>query len=80
MCSSRCGCWDIDGDRNATVLALIPGTALAPGRWRTVGPIALGGGLLTLLAFVVQSSGEEVLFRGWLFGGIGLAIAHGSAS
>jgi membrane protease YdiL (CAAX protease family) len=53
------------------VLALLPGTTLAPGQFQTVGPIALGGGFLTLLAFVVQSSGEEVLFRGWLLAVIG---------
>lgn len=52
-------------------LAMIPGATLAPGQLQTVGPIALGGGLLTLLAFLVQSSAEEVLFRGWLLAVIG---------
>ena len=55
----------------AVGLALLPDTALAPGQLRAVGLAALGGGLLTLLGTVVQSSGEEVLFRGWLLPTIG---------
>jgi membrane protease YdiL (CAAX protease family) len=55
----------------AVGLALLPDTALAPGQLRFVGLAALGGGLLTLLGTAVQSSGEELLFRGWLLPTIG---------
>jgi membrane protease YdiL (CAAX protease family) len=50
----------------AIVLAMLPNTALARGQLLTVGPMAIVGGLLVLLGTFVQSSGEEVLFRGWL--------------
>ena len=52
-------------------LALLPDTAFARGQLLTVGLAALVGGLLTLLGTLVQSSGEEVLFRGWLLPAIG---------
>ena len=52
-------------------LSMIPGATLAPGQLQTMGPIALGGGLIGLPAFIVQASAEEVLFRGWLMGAIG---------
>ena len=55
----------------AVGLALLPDTALALGQLWTVGLAALGGGLLTLFGTVVQSSGEELLFRGWLLPTIG---------
>lgn len=52
-------------------LAMTPGAMLVPGQLQTMGPIALGGGLIGLPAFMVQASAEEVLFRGWLLGAIG---------
>jgi membrane protease YdiL (CAAX protease family) len=53
-------------------LATIPGASLAPGKLQTAGlPVGLGIGLLSLLAFLVQGSAEEVLFRGWLLPVIG---------
>jgi membrane protease YdiL (CAAX protease family) len=55
----------------AIVLAALPNTALARGQLLTVGPMAIIGGLLALLGTFVQSSGEEVLFRGWLLPTIG---------
>jgi uncharacterized protein len=55
----------------APVIASLSGTAVAPGQVRTTGLTALGGGLLALVGTTVQASGEEVLFRGWLFATLG---------
>jgi len=38
---------------------------------QTLGPTALGIGLLSLMAYLVQGPAEEVLFRGWLLPVIG---------
>ena len=55
----------------AVTLAMLPDALLARGQMLTVGLAALGGGLLALVGTIVQSSGEEVLFRGWLLPTIG---------
>jgi membrane protease YdiL (CAAX protease family) len=51
-------------------LAIIPGASVERGA-EAMGPVALGVGLLSLLSSAVQSSAEEVLFRGWLLPVIG---------
>jgi membrane protease YdiL (CAAX protease family) len=51
-------------------LAIIPGAFITPGPETSV-VAALGAGLLTLASFAIQSSAEEVLFRGWLLAVIG---------
>jgi membrane protease YdiL (CAAX protease family) len=55
----------------ALVIAILPGTRIAPGQLRTTGLTALGAGLLALVGTTVQASGEELLFRGWLFATLG---------
>jgi membrane protease YdiL (CAAX protease family) len=51
------------------LLAIIAGAE--PVKSRTAGITALGIGLLSLLAYLVQGPAEEVLFRGWLLPVIG---------
>ena len=55
----------------AALLAIIPGTSFGPGGFQRAGPVAIGIGLLSLMSYAVQSSAEEVLFRGWLLPVIG---------
>ena len=55
----------------ALVIAVLPRTAVAPGQLQANGPTALAAGLLALVGTTVQASGEEVLFRGWLFATLG---------
>jgi membrane protease YdiL (CAAX protease family) len=51
----------------ATAALLVHGATVGRGEIQSRGFVALGGGLLSLLATTVQSSAEEALFRGWLF-------------
>jgi len=53
------------------VLAVIPGGSFGPGELQKTGIAALGIGLLSLVSYAVQSSAEEVLFRGWLLPVVG---------
>lgn len=52
-------------------LAVLPRTTSTQGGLFTYGIVAGGGALLTLGGTIIQSSGEEVLFRGWLLPTIG---------
>ncbi len=53
-------------------LILLSGGAVEPGEIQTRGVVALGGGLMSLLATTTQSSAEEALFRGWLLPVLGV--------
>jgi membrane protease YdiL (CAAX protease family) len=55
----------------AVLLTIIPGRSFGTGDFQKTGPVAIGIGLLSLVSYAVQSSAEEVLFRGWLLPVIG---------
>jgi membrane protease YdiL (CAAX protease family) len=53
-------------------IAMLPRSGLGRGTLQTAGLAAIGGSLLTLAGTSIQSSAEEVLFRGWLLPSIGV--------
>lgn len=55
----------------AIVLMAVPQTSLVRGRLWTLGAEAVAGSMLALVGTMIQSSGEEVLFRGWLLPTLG---------
>ncbi len=55
----------------AIVLMTAPQTSLVRGTLWTLGGEAVAGSMLVLLGTIIQSSGEEVLFRGWLMPALG---------
>jgi membrane protease YdiL (CAAX protease family) len=55
----------------AALVAIIPGKSFGPAGFPGTGPVAIGIVLLSLGSYAVQSSAEEVLFRGWLLPVIG---------
>jgi len=55
----------------ASVLMVLPQTSLVHGELWTLGGEAVAGSTLALVGTIIQSSGEEVLFRGWLLPALG---------